>query len=103
MYKLKMTFSDDYPTIPPHCKFDPPLFHPNVYPCGKVCLSLLDEEKDWRPSISIKNILLGILDLLNEPNNEDPAQGPPYYMYRDDRPKYEKCIRAQAQKMAATK
>jgi ubiquitin-protein ligase len=25
-----------------------------------VCLSLLDEEKDWRPAITIKQILLGI-------------------------------------------
>ena len=25
-----------------------------------VCLSLLDEEKDWRPAVTIKQILLGI-------------------------------------------
>lgn len=49
----------DYPTSPPKCKFEPPLFHPNVYPSGTVCLSLLDEEKDWRPAITIKQILLG--------------------------------------------
>lgn len=55
-----MTFKDDYPSTPPKCKFDPPLFHPNVYPSGTVCLSLLDEEKDWRPSITIKQILVGI-------------------------------------------
>lgn len=35
---------------------------------GTVCLSLLDEEKDWRPAITIKQILLGIQDLLNDPN-----------------------------------
>jgi ubiquitin-protein ligase len=34
----------------------PPLFHPNVYPSGTVCLSLLDEEKDWRPAITIKQV-----------------------------------------------
>lgn len=37
-------------------KFEPPLFHPNVYPSGTVCLSLLDEEKDWRPAITIKQV-----------------------------------------------
>ena len=41
-------------------KFVPPLFHPNVYPSGTVCLSILDEEKDWRPAITVKQILLGI-------------------------------------------
>lgn len=37
-------------------KFDPPIFHPNVYPSGTVCLSLLDEEKDWRPAVTIKQV-----------------------------------------------
>ena len=37
-------------------KFEPPLFHPNVYPSGTVCLSLLDEEKDWRPAVTIKQV-----------------------------------------------
>lgn len=40
-----MLFKDDYPSTPPKCKFDPPLFHPNVYPSGTVCLSILDENK----------------------------------------------------------
>ena len=32
---------------------------------GTVCLSLLDEEKDWRPAVTIKQILLGIqVDML---------------------------------------
>ena len=39
-------------------KFEPPLFHPNVYPSGTVCLSLLDEEKDWRPAVTIKQVIL---------------------------------------------
>lgn len=81
LYKLRMIFKDDYPSTPPKCKFEPPLFHPNVYPSGTVCLSLLDEEKDWRPAITIKQILLGIQDLLNEPNIKDPAQAEAYTIY----------------------
>ena len=70
----------DYPTKPPKCeiwlntvnlvfpcwfwsgllpsvgKFTPPLFHPNVYPSGTVCLSILDEEKSWKPAITIKQV-----------------------------------------------
>ena len=37
-------------------KFEPPIFHPNVYPSGTVCLSLLDEDKDWRPAVTIKQV-----------------------------------------------
>lgn len=37
-------------------KFEPPIFHPNVYPSGTVCLSILEEDKDWRPAITIKQV-----------------------------------------------
>lgn len=115
-----MIFKDDYPSTPPKCKFEPPLFHPNVYPSGTVCLSLLDEEKDWRPAITIKQILLGIQDLLNEPNVKDPAQAEAYTIYwsvqmfshyfvsnsrssrsySQNRLEYDKRVRAQAKQMA---
>lgn len=39
-YKLRMIFKDDYPSSPPKCKFEPPLFHPNVYPSGNNLISL---------------------------------------------------------------
>lgn len=72
-------FTGDYPSKPPVCRFgkDPtgkPLFHPNVYPSGKICLNLLDAEKAWKPALTIKNLLIGIQALLDEPNNADPAQ-----------------------------
>lgn len=74
-------------------KFTPPLFHPNVYPSGTVCLSILNEEEAWRPAITIKQILLGIQDLLNEPNPESPAQADAYNLFKKDRPAYERRVR----------
>ena len=38
-------------------KFDPPLFHPNVYPSGTVCLSILNEDEGWKPAITIKQVI----------------------------------------------
>lgn len=81
-YKLRMLFKDEYPRIPPTCRFEPPLFHPNVSPSGTVGLPLLDEEKDWKPDITIKQILLGIQDFLNKPNTKEPAQAEAYTIYR---------------------
>ncbi|CAM9167307.1 unnamed protein product [Pylaiella littoralis] len=39
-YRIRMDFPQDYPFKPPRCKFVPPLFHPNVYPSGTICLRL---------------------------------------------------------------
>lgn len=74
-------------------KFNPPLFHPNVYPSGTVCLSILSEEDGWKPAITVKQILLGIQDLLDDPNPESPAQAEAYNLFKKDRPAYEKKIR----------
>ena len=43
-YKLMMDFSEEYPNKPPRCYFQPTLFHPNIYPSGTVCLSILNED-----------------------------------------------------------
>ncbi|XP_068151188.1 SUMO-conjugating enzyme UBC9-like [Drosophila tropicalis] len=96
VYKMRMIFKDDYPLSPPKCVFEPPIFHPNVYPSGTVCLSLLDGDGDWCPSISIGQILLGIQELLQNPNIESPAQAEAYNIYINDRAQYHKQIKAQA-------
>ncbi|KAL5652732.1 hypothetical protein ACJX0J_038190, partial [Zea mays] len=51
-YPLTLHFSEDYPSKPPKCKFPQGFFHPNVYPSGTVCLSILNEDSDWRPAIT---------------------------------------------------
>ena len=84
----------EYPTKPPKCKFSPPLFHPNVYPSGTVCLSILNEEEGWKPAITIKEILLGIQSLLDEPNPESPAQADAFNLFKKDKQAYEKKIRS---------
>ncbi|KAL0220805.1 hypothetical protein RCL1_000659 [Eukaryota sp. TZLM3-RCL] len=87
-----MEFSSDYPQMPPKCRFDPPLCHPNIFPSGTVCLSLLAEGKQWRPSLRVKDILLGIQSLLEGVNLEDPANERGYRLYQEDREAYNKQI-----------
>lgn len=43
-FPLTLHFSEDYPSKPPKCKFPQGFFHPNVYPSGTVCLSILNED-----------------------------------------------------------
>eukprot|EP00922_Rhytidocystis_sp_ex-Travisia-forbesii_P067469 GHVS01100373.1.p2 GENE.GHVS01100373.1~~GHVS01100373.1.p2 ORF type:complete len:163 (-),score=18.34 GHVS01100373.1:592-1080(-) len=95
-YVMGMEFSEEYPSKPPKCKFAPVLFHPNIYPSGTVCLSILNEDEDWKPSITIKQILLGIQDLLDNPNPQSPAQAEPYMLFQQNRQEYIKRVRHQA-------
>ena len=81
LFPLTMTFSADYPSEPPRCAFKKidgkPLFHPNIYPSGRVCLSIINpanEHGTWRASLTMKQVLLAIQLLLDEPNQNDPAQ-----------------------------
>jgi ubiquitin-conjugating enzyme E2 I len=97
-----INFTDDYPAKPPNCKFDPPLFHPNIFPSGSVCLSILSEDKDWVPTISIKQVLMGIQDLLDTPNLSDPAQREAWLLCKDDKKAYEVHVRKLAKDYADT-
>ena len=81
-------------------KFDPPIFHPNIFPSGSVCLSILSEEKDWVPTITLKQVLLGVQDLLDTPNLSDPAQREAWLLCKDDRKAYEEKVRSLAKKYA---
>lgn len=98
VYRLNMEFPPEYPSKPPKCKFVGGLFHPNIYPSGTVCLSILDEEKDWRPAITIKQVLVGIQDLLNNPNLESPAQREAFEVYMNNKVEYRSKVKAQAVK-----
>lgn len=98
-FRLTLQFSEDYPTKPPKCVFSPHvLFHPNVYPSGTVCLSILNEEKDWRPSLTVKQILLAIQELLDNPNPKDPAQEEPFHLYVKNVKEYEKRVREEVRR-----
>ncbi|KAJ0489455.1 putative ubiquitin-conjugating enzyme E2, ubiquitin-conjugating enzyme/RWD [Helianthus annuus] len=41
-----MTFPPNYPNSPPTVRFTSEVWHPNVYPDGKVCISILHPPGD---------------------------------------------------------
>lgn len=51
-------------------------------------MSILNEEEGWKPTITVKAILLGIQMLLDEVNTESPAQAEAYNLYKKDQAAY---------------
>lgn len=70
-YRLVLLFPGTYPEDPPAAVFKGPVFHPNVYDSGDVCLDLLST--NWRPSITVGDVLAGLARLIEEPNPQSPA------------------------------
>lgn len=99
-YPVSITFSEEYPSKPPKVMFPAGFWHPNVYPSGTVCLSILNESQDWRPAITLKQIVLGIQELLTNPNPDSPAQEPAWKAFSKDRATYEKKVKEQAKRYA---
>ncbi|XP_037282357.2 ubiquitin-conjugating enzyme E2 Z [Rhipicephalus microplus] len=70
----------DYPTNPPRVRFMTTdyggvRFNPNLYECGKVCLSILGTWTGpaWSPAQSIASVLISIQSLLSEnPYHNEP-------------------------------
>ena len=106
-----LTFTEDYPQEGPKAQFkqmpgtNQPLFHPNVFSDGRVCLNLLKPQSQggaWRPAHSVKMVLLAIQRLLDEPNNNDPAQAPAHALYKKNRAEYGQRVRQQMQLLKGT-
>lgn len=68
--------------------FAPVIFHPNVFPDGAVCLSILQQDNGWRPSLTVKDVLLGIQTLMSEPNDRHIAQAEAQQLARYHKDRY---------------
>ncbi|GAQ85356.1 sumo conjugation enzyme 1 [Klebsormidium nitens] len=100
-FPVTLKFSADYPARSPECAFPAGFFHPNVYPSGKICLSIINPPENkgtWKPSITVKQILCGIQSLLNSPNNADAAQQAAYDLYGRSKSEYEAKVRREVAK-----
>lgn len=98
-YPIILQFNEDYPSKGPKVSFAKPLFHPNVYSDGKICLSITNEG-GWKAAVTIKQILVGVQDLLETPNNGDAAQREAHDVYKRSKSEYSKRVREEAKKFA---
>ena len=97
-FKLMLEFSTDYPSVPPKCQFEKNFYHPNVYPSGTVCHSILDVDADWSASVSVQKILESIQAMLDEPNAASPANQEAFDDFVRDREIYRSKVKKQTER-----
>ncbi|KAF9922230.1 Ubiquitin-conjugating enzyme E2 15 [Modicella reniformis] len=89
--------------MPPKLKFKSEMYHPNVYPDGEVCISILHppgEDKygyekaseRWLPVHTVETILVSVISMLSSPNDESPANIDAAKEWREDYPSFRKKI-----------
>ncbi|MCJ1335829.1 Ubiquitin-conjugating enzyme E2 7 [Bachmanniomyces sp. S44760] len=104
LFPATLTFPKDYPLSPPVMKFTCDIFHPNVYPNGTVCISILHSpgndpmgyehaSERWSPVQSVEKILISVVSMLSEPNVESPANVEAAKCWRERRAEFERTVR----------
>ena len=81
------------------------MWHPNIYPDGKVCISILHPPGDdahnpletaierWRPILGVESIIVSVISMLSDPNDDSPANVDAAVMWRNDRAAFKKRVR----------
>lgn len=103
-FRARLTFPPEYPLLPPKMRFETPIFHPNIYQNGEVCISILhppEEDKygyesaaeRWSPVQTPETILLSVISMLSSPNDESPANVEAATLWRDNTPEFKKRVR----------
>lgn len=83
-YKATMKFPSNYPYEPPDFRFNRPLWHPNVYSDGRLCISILHQPGEdamsgeaagerWSPVQRVESVLISVLSLLDDAEVSSPA------------------------------
>ncbi|KAJ5099726.1 ubiquitin-conjugating enzyme/RWD-like protein [Penicillium argentinense] len=103
--KATMTFPKNYPYSPPKFRFLVPLYHPNIYPNGDLCISILhppgDDEMSgelaserWSPAQRVESVLISILSLLDDAEVSSPANVDAAVMLRKNPTEYRAIVKS---------
>ena len=108
-FRARMTFTTNYPYSPPDFRFERPLWHPNVYPDGRLCISILhapgedvmsgeEAGERWSPVQRVESVLISVLSLLDDAEVSSPANVDAGVMLRTDPEGYKRKVRAEKER-----
>ncbi|MCJ1326509.1 hypothetical protein MMC10_003173 [Thelotrema lepadinum] len=98
IFFVRFQIPEQYPLVPPKCRFMTKVYHPNIDANGQVCLNILN--KQWQPVWALSDLLLAIAALLQEPNQEDFLVSEVAHMQKTNRRQFEANARDWAEKYA---
>lgn len=111
IFRAVLLFPADFPNKPPVMRFERPCpFHPNVYPDGTVCISILhppgedrfnEQESSaerWRPILGVDAIILSVISMLTDTsvNLDSPANIDAARLYKNDPAAYKREVKRSA-------
>ncbi|KAJ5317886.1 hypothetical protein PENANT_c004G05219 [Penicillium antarcticum] len=111
-FKATMRFPQNYPYSPPEFRFRKALHHPNIYPDGKLCISILHAPGEdamsgelaserWSPAQRVESVLISIISLLDDAEPSSPANVDAGILFRMDPEAYRQRAKAEVEKSKA--
>jgi len=108
-FKARMIFPRDYPYKPPEFRFMRPLFHPNIYEDGRLCISILHAPGEdsmsgesagerWSPAQRVESVLISILSLFDDAEVSSPANVDAGVLLRKEPEKYKERVKQDVEK-----
>ena len=86
-FLLSVQFPGNFPMSPPRIKFETKIYHCNINNNGSCCLDAV--HAGWSPTMTIASVVEAVLELLREPNADDPLDAWKGDLYRTDRARYD--------------
>lgn len=100
-FEYHIFITETYPQTPPKAQFITKIYHPNINK-RKICLDKL-KKGGWTPATTIQGIAITIMNLLENPNLDDPLNDVAANHWKTNPEDAEKFAREQTKKFALPK